>query len=256
MTATEVRPVFDAPLVDEDDAEKAAAREISKVDSRIGEVDVWERIETTTLGTFGLVPPGLRIVEEVLEASPRAQRVDHAIAIEVDEPNLPIAKIEARGLTVPAKRTTIPFAVVVEREVTGEAVDVRAKIDSSVPVGIEQRHPRICERNCNRRIPHGPSDIEAAITEVSPGAKRTSELNGVDESVSSHIDELDRRFTEKGRCSERSGHLDQPSSTPIHACELELERRKRFGLSSIAARNFDAAEERAPCRRQALVEIR
>ena len=102
------RPIFDAAVIDQHDVLKAVARHVGDPDAGVGEVDVRELFESPAFNQPYAIPAFLRIIEEALQARTGADGVGDAIAIEIDQPDLRVFQVEARGMAIRLERVAVP----------------------------------------------------------------------------------------------------------------------------------------------------
>ena len=104
VAMAEVGPVFDVAVVDEHDVLQAVARHVGPFDARVGEVDVGKDFEGLALHPAGLLPAFLRIVEETFQTTAGANGVGYAVAVEIDQFDFRVFKVEAGRLASSAGR--------------------------------------------------------------------------------------------------------------------------------------------------------
>ena len=117
VAIAEVGPVLDVAVVDERDVLQAVARQVGPLDARVGEVDVGKDFERLALDPARLVPALFRVVEKAFQPAAGTDGVGHAVAVKIDELDLRVFEVEARGLAVALERAPVPLAAEAEREV-------------------------------------------------------------------------------------------------------------------------------------------
>ena len=79
----EIRPVFDAAVVEEHDVLQPVAVQVGEPHVRIAELHVRKILQPLARHRVHPAPAGARVVEEVLEIRAGVQRIGDAVAVQI-----------------------------------------------------------------------------------------------------------------------------------------------------------------------------
>ena len=147
------------------------------------------------------VQPVVRVVEEALEARAGAERVGHAVAVEVDQPDLRVVEVEARRLRGSAgtsARSQRPSKL--QREVAATRAGGDQQVGAAVAVGVEELHAGVAEAQPGRRLAHRRAAGRSGRRRGCASSARVAvHLEDVGQAVAEQVDQLEVAVGQRAR---------------------------------------------------------